>query len=347
MAFRTAVDYRQKPEPIIHLATENIPFTNSMSKLLSSTRKVGILVFPHFSHLTLASVIEPMRVANKVLRKKVYDWTLIGIESGWVSSSSSVAIQIDTTILESADYDTLFIVTSFEVNSLISRNVIRFVRNLAAQGSVIAGFETGAYVMAAAGILDGYRATLHWVDSDDFRQRFPKVDLVPDRFVVDRKRSTTGGSSPALDFMLDFIKRDHGSALAITVSGSFHYDQDYSASEAQHLISISGPVQRDKILAQAISLMESNIESPPSIKSIAREVGVGERELQRRFHLRLGTTPIGFFNEMRLSLAYRLLEISDRTVIDIAMACGFTSGSAFARAFRARYDRSPSSLRRS
>lgn len=316
-----------------------------MSTLFPPTRKVGILVFPCFSHLTLASVIEPMRIANKASRRLLYDWNLIGVEGSEIASSSGVVIRIDTTIAKPADCDTLFIVTSFDVDSFITRKVIRFIRDLSARGNEIVGFETGAYVMAAAGILDGYRATLHWVDSDDFRQRFPKVDLVPNRFVVDRKRSTTGGSSPALDFMLDFIKRDHGLALAITVSGAFHYDQDYSGEEAQEIVSTSGIVQRDQKLAQAIRLMEANMESPPSLKSIARTIGVSERELQRRFRLRLGTTPIGFFTEMRLSFAYRLLELTDRTIIDIAMTCGFTSGSAFARAFRARYDRSPSSLR--
>lgn len=308
-------------------------------------RKIGILVYPRFSHLTLAAVIEPMRVANKLARRILYDWMLIGIKGNTAQSSSGIEIRTDTTIAELVDYDALFIVTSFEVDSCTTRAVIRFVRNQARRKIEIAGFETGAYVMAASGILDGFRATTHWEDLDDFRQRFPQVDLVPDRFVVDRKRSTTGGASPALDFMLDFIKREHGLALAMTVSGVFVYEQDHSSSEVQHIVSTSSLFPRDRKLTQAINLMEANIESPPDVKSIACQVGIGERELQRRFRLRLGTTPMRFFRELRLSLAYRLLEHTDRTVMDIAMASGFTSASAFARAFRSRFNLSPSSLR--
>jgi len=317
-----------------------------MNMPAAATRRVGILVLPNFSHLTLASVIEPMRVANKVTRRGLYQWQLIGIEGGPVESSSGIAIRIDTDIAQAVDCDTLFVVASFEVDRFISKDVVRFVRNFARTGATICGFETGAYLLAAAGILDGYRATTHWEDIDDFRQRFPRVHVVSDRFVVDRKRATTGGASPALDFMLDLIKRDHGLALAITISGVFIYDQDRAASESQHTISTSRLAHRDRKLAAAISLMEANIESPLGVRAIARQVGVGERELQRRFKARLGTTPLHFFNEMRLSLAYRLLEHTDRTVTDIAMSCGYGSGSAFARAFRTRFDRSPMSLRK-
>ena len=309
-------------------------------------RRIGVLVLPNFSHLTLASVVEPMRVANKVTRRELYAWQLIGIESGPVESSSGIAIQIDTDIAQEVDCDTLFVVASFDVNTFVSKDVVRFLRKFARAGATICGFETGAYLLAAAGILDGYRATTHWEDIDDFRQRFPRVEVVSDRFVVDRKRATTGGASPALDFMLDLIKRDHGFALAITVSGVFIYDQDHAASESQHAISTSRLAHRDRKLAAAISLMEVNIESPLRVGDVARRVGIGERELQRRFKTRLGTTPSHFFNEMRLSLAYRLLEHTDRTVIDIAMSCGFSSGSAFARTFRTRFDRSPMSLRK-
>lgn len=309
-------------------------------------RRIAILVLPKFSHLTLGAVVEPMRVANKVARRVLYEWELVGSKSGIIEGSNGIGVMIHADITRARPFNTLFVVSSFDVYEAISPAINHFVRSAARNCDLVGGFETGAYVLAAAGVLDGYRATSHWEDLDDFQERYRRVDVVSDRFVIDRNRFSTGGALPALDFMLELVRQDHGLALSITVSGVFIYDQDRSASEPQHAVSTAHLGSHDRKLAEAISYMETNIEMPLSVESIAKKVGIGARELQRRFSMRLGTTPLRFFNDMRLSIGYRLLEHTDRTVEEIAVSCGFESGSAFARAFRARFNRAPTSLRK-
>ena len=310
-----------------------------------TAHRVAILVLPEFSHLTLSAVIEPMRVANKVTRRSLYEWNLLGTDDLTVRASNGISIRAAQNIANARRFDTLLVVASFNVLSHTTQPVIRFIREASRRGAMICGFETGAYALAVSGVLDGYRATVHWEDLDDFQERFPRIEVVQDRFILDRKRGTTGGALPALDFMLDLIGRQHGLALGLTVSGVFLYDQDRPASQFQRAISTARLAYRDPKLADAIGLMEAEIGDCPSVPEIATRVGLSARALQRRFQRHLGVSPARFFNEMQLSLAYRLLEHTDRSVTDVALSCGYGSASAFARAFRSRYQRSPTSLR--
>ncbi|HRA90002.1 MAG TPA: helix-turn-helix domain-containing protein, partial [Planctomycetaceae bacterium] len=255
------------------------------------------------------------------------------------------SISADRDITDAGAFDVLFVVASFNVIAHTTKPVVHFIRDASRRGMIICGFETGAYALAAAGVLDGYRATVHWEDLDDFQVRFPRVDVMPDRFLVDRKRCTTGGALPALDFMLDMISREHGLALGITVSGVFIYSHDRSASEPQHVVSTVRLAYRDRQLADAIGLMEKEIGRRLNVQEVAAQVGLSARGLQRRFQTHLSVSPSRFFSDMQMSLAYRLLEHTDRSVTGIALTCGFESGSAFSRAFRSKYKRSPLSLR--
>ncbi|MGO4126322.1 GlxA family transcriptional regulator, partial [Inquilinus sp. YAF38] len=201
-------------------------------------------------------------------------------------------------------------------------------------------------VLALAGVLDGHRATTHWEDLRDFAERFPAVTAVPDRFVIDRRRITAGGALPTLDLMLDLLRRDHGLSLALAVSSTFLYEGTHPGHDPQHMVAAGRLAWQDPLLVRAIRLMEANIEAPLPVEAIAAELGIGPRALLQRFRATLGTGPKAYYAELRLALARRLLENTDRPVNDIAADCGFASGSALARAFRTRYGVNPAGARR-
>ncbi len=308
-------------------------------------RRVGILMLPSFSHLALAAVMEPLRAANRLGGQPHYDWSLLSVDGDAVTSSSGVRVAADADV-DGRAYDVVLVVASYDVDRHAGSSVRRFLRDAARRGNLIGGVEAGAYVLALAGLLDGYRATTHWEDLEDFAERFPRINVVPDRFVLDRNRFTTGGALPALDFMLDLLRRDVGLSLSLAVSSTFIYEQEHAAADPQRMVAAGRLAWHDPPLVETIRLMEANIETPLPIAEIATTVGLSMRELQRRFHGKLGRTPGAYYMALRLALGRRMLDHSNRSITDIALACGFASGSAFARAYRAQYMRSPSDQRR-
>ena len=305
-------------------------------------RDIVILIAPRYSLLTLAALVEPMRMANTVSGRRVYNWMLCSDGRTKVDSSSGFTLDMDEDIVSIGNCDALFVVASYEARCFVSSRVVSFLRKAARRGTLIGGLDAAPYVLAEAGLLDGYRATTHWDDLVDFRERYPRIDVVSERYVVDRKRATTSGSLPSFDFMLDFIRRHDGLALAMQVSGNFLYDQARPGSEPQFMIAASRIATRNPKVSKVIKLMEQTLQAPLTVAELAASVGLSERSLLRRFREALGVGPRQFYRELRLDVGRRLLDNSDRSVTEVALACGFDSRAAFTRAFKDVFGTPPS-----
>ena len=169
--------------------------------------------------------------------------------------------------------------------------------------------------------------------------------MVPERYVIDRGRVTTSGSLPSFDFVLEFIRRQNGLMLAMNVSGNFLYDQARPGSESQYMIATSLINARHPLVSKVIQLMEQTLRAPLSVKQLATSVGVSERSLLRRFRATLEVSPQQYYRALRLDTGRRLLDNSDLSVTEIAIACGFDSRAAFTRAFKQAFGSSPSNHR--
>ena len=172
--------------------------------------RFGFLLVNDFTLISMSSAIEPLRMANTVSGKLLYRWRLCSDGLGQVKSSSGFTLSIDQDIGDVNEIDVLFVVASYDVVKLSSPQVLAFLRKTARGDTMIGGLDAAPYFMAAAGLLDGCRATTHWEDLEDFQNRYPRVDVVPERYVVDGNRATTSGSLPSFDFILDFIRRRNG-----------------------------------------------------------------------------------------------------------------------------------------
>lgn len=307
--------------------------------------EVAIFLVPQYSQLSLAALVEPLRLANTVAGKRLYKWTLCSDGAERVTSSSGFVVEVDCDTATMEHCDALFVVASYDVLSYASRAMISALRRIARAGAYVGALDAGAYLLAEAGLLDGRRATIHWDDQEDFRLRYPRIEVVTDRFVVDGKRATTSGSLPSFDFTLDFIRRLDGLAIASNVSGNFIYDQAQPGSQPQFMISIAHLRDRNPKIAQAVKLIEQSLQEPLAIKSIASAVGFSERTFLRRFQAVLGMSPGAYYRALRLDLGRRLIESSDLSIAEIAVACGFGTRGAFTRAFRETYGVAPTKLR--
>jgi AraC family transcriptional regulator, glycine betaine-responsive activator len=200
---------------------------------------------------------------------------------------------------------------------------------------------TAGYTLAKAGLLDGKRATIHWENQDSFAEEFEEVILTKSVFVIDGNRITTAGGTASIDLMLKIIADDHGEDLANLVADQLIYTSIRTDQDTQRLSIPTRIGVRHPKLGQVIRMMEQAIEDPISPATLAKEVGMSTRQLERLFRRYLNRSPKRYYMELRLGKARNLLMQTDMSVINVALACGFASPSHFSKCYRAHYNTTP------
>lgn len=295
--------------------------------------------------MCVASVLEPMRAANRVLGKSHYQWELVSLTGKPVEMTCGLLIEVTQTFNQRIDGDMLVIVGGFNQNKHVSSSDLAEIRKAASGFKIVAGVEAGSWVAARAGLLDGYSATTHWEDFEAFDAAFPDVDVKLDRFVIDRNRMTCGGASPAFDMFLDIIRQREGVAIAMEVASVFVYDEAHSETDRQPLVSLGKVGKQEPRLEGAVRLMEQWVEQPLPVAAIAKRVGVSSKTLEEIFKKNVGMTPGRFYLNLRLKVANRLVLNSALSMREIAVRSGFNSLSAFSRSYQQTFGSAPSSAR--
>lgn len=307
---------------------------------------LDLLVLPETSLLSLAAVMEPMRGANRVTGRELFRWRLLSPDGRMPESSSGMPIAISGVFDPATRADAAIVFSSFNVDLHGTRAVLAFLRGLGRRGLPLGGVEAGAWLLARAGLLDGRRATTHWEDLEAFALAHHRIDVRPDRFVVDGPRFTTAGAAPALDMMLHLIRARHGRRVALDTASLFVYEEGRAAEAPQPHVALGGLGGREPRLRRAVALMEAHLADPVPAPEIARRVGCSVRRLEELFRARLNMPPYAYYLTLRLGAGRRLMQETALSVAEVADAAGFGSASAFARAFRRHYGESPTAARR-
>ncbi|MEZ5872159.1 MAG: GlxA family transcriptional regulator [Nitratireductor sp.] len=294
---------------------------------------VTILVLPESSMLSVASTIDPLRACNRVSRQELIRWRIVTVDGAAVTMTSGLPLAAHGAIDETMTGDLLIIIAAFNHATHAGRNTIALLKKLARRFAAVAGIEAGSWVMARMGILEGRAATTHWEDFEEFAQAFPNTDLLTQRIVVDGNVMTAGGASPALDLMLHLIRTRFGHRLALEVASVFIYDEVHASTDVQPLISLGRIATVEPRVAAAIRVMERAIERPVSSAVIARRAGMSVRTLETLFLKTIGESPAAYFTKLRLQTARRMVIDTDLPMQEIAIRTGFSSLSAFSRAF--------------
>ncbi len=305
----------------------------------------AFLLLPRFSNHCLANALEPLRAANALSGRTLYRWQLVSLERDEVASSSGLEIRTGQRLATLQGVDVLFVLPSYDYRRQTTPELNTLLKRKAREIGVIGGLDTGSYLLARAGLLDGYRATIHWQELDAFEEEFSQVEVVSDRFVIDRNRITAGGATTALDLMLHLIGEHHGEALRLDVCGLFIYDRPHAGADPQRALHIAPVPGTAPVVANAISIMEANLEEPLAIGEVGRRSGCSQRDLERRFRRALGATPLFYYRHLRLAAARRMVLETERQVSEIAVRTGFGSASALTRAFRQHFGDTPRSIR--
>lgn len=312
----------------------------------SETLQVVILLLPDSSLMSLASTLDTMRAANRISRRRLFQWRVVTLDGEPAKLSCGQSIHPEQAFANCGSADLLICIAAFRHEQHMGRQMVTLFRQQARQFTYLGGVESGSWVLARAGFLDGRSATTHWEDLEDFRNKYPKVDVVPDRYVISGRIFTTGGASPTFDLMLYLIRSRFGYTLALEVASVFIYDAGQHSESPQQLVSLGLLENREPRVSQAIRTMQDNIDNPLSISEIAAQLELSNRTLEQLFRRQLDSSPLQYYKRLRLQAARRLVVDSSHSMQEIAVRTGFSSLAVFSRAFTQFYLLSPSQYRR-
>ena len=295
--------------------------------------QISILLFDRFSNHCLANVLEPLRAANDLSSQQVFEWNIVVLGGQRVRSSSGLRLEGDAQLADMRG-DILMVMPSYGFLTHANVTSSRALRAAARRFDILAGLDTGSWLLAEAGLLDDYRATIHWDELDRFSERFSDIDVQKEAVIYDRDRITCGGASTAFALAMQMIEKQHGAALRLRVEHLF------SGAYAQR------PVRRGGIAARAVDLMRAHIEEPLQIAQLARQLGRSQKHLEQQMLARLGAAPQVIYRRIRLERARQLSLDTNISVAEISVRCGYQDASAMTRAFRSEYGTTPQALRR-
>ena len=309
--------------------------------LASQPYRVGFLLVRDFPMMAFAAAIEPLRAANRLTGGKRFDWRLFSRDGAAVRASNGIDVAVHCGLEHDVALDMLLVCAGTRDACAGDNLVFAWLRALARRGVSIGGVSLGAYALAHAGLLDRRRCALHWESLDAFADRFPRIRATTDIYAIDGNRYTCAGGTAALDMMLQVIADRDGRELANDVSEQFIHARIRGMRDSQRMgIRSRIGVGNEKLIA-AIAKMEETGEDRRPVHALAAEVSLSPRQLERLFARYLRTTPGRYYLELRLDRARTLLLETTRPILDIAVACGFTSASHFSRSYRTLYGHRP------
>ncbi len=304
-------------------------------------QKMVLLLLPRFSLMPFSSVVEAMRIANRMSGRELYRWSFLSSDGKPVPSSCGLAIPVCGVLDPALDAECIVVCGGLDVHLVNCRQVQSWLRRLDRRGLDIGAVCTGTHVLARIGLLDGYRCTIHWENMAGFLEDFPEVEITSELFEIDRGRFTCAGGTAAVDLMLNVIGRQHGHELAAAVADQLMHERIRDQHDHQRTSLLARLGVRHPKLLSVIDLMERNLEEPLRRSELAREVGLSTRQLERLFRKYLRRSPARYYLELRLHRARLLLLQTNMSVIDVALACGFVSASHFSKCYRDFFGRTP------
>lgn len=279
--------------------------------------------------ITLAGLVQPLRLAARTLRPEQFAVDVMPLDKALLlAPAGRPAWHI---VLLAADED----------RTLIAADKIRILIDLCKQSKVWGGVGSAVLWLARAGIMDGLRTSLPWAlypEADDIAER---AILTPQLFELDGNRLTCCGGTASIDFSLTLIEALCGAPLQAQIKEMLCVDRVRGAAERQRMALQARFGALQPKLAEAVTLMEANIEEPLATDDIANLVGISRRQLERQFKQYLGSVPSRYYLELRLQRARQLLLDSHHSIVQVGLMCGFSSGSHFSTAYGSLFGITP------
>jgi transcriptional regulator GlxA family with amidase domain len=314
-----------------------------------SAPRTAVIVYDGFQLLDLAGPVDVLRAATLLGARPGYDIVLASPGGEPVRSESGLGVAVDGAVadLVRRPPHTLLVVGGLGSRAAAADAVLcRQLGRLAPKVERVASVCTGALVLAAAGLLDGYRATTHWASCAELAESRPGVEVEPDRiFVHDRDRWTSAGVTAGIDLALALVEADHGAELAHRVAAWLVVFVRRPGGQHQFSAQLRAQPAGTPAIAELQRWLPDHLDADLSVEALARRAGMSGRSFARHFAQETGATPAAHVESLRVEAARRLLEASDLTVAAIARAVGLRHAETLHRAFQRRLGTSPDRYR--
>ncbi len=305
----------------------------------------GFLIVSDFPLVPYSSSIETLRMANRLQGEKLYTWETVTLNGESISASCGLEVTPKRAATPTMSFAGLFVCGGIEIQKAWQPELGNWLRILTKKGVPLGALSTGSYLLAKAGLLDGYRCAIHWDNLITSREEFPRVSFSNSIYEIDRDRYTCAGGVTAIDMMLHLVSLEHGNKLVQSISDELVLDRmrgtlDQQCIPLHHEIGTSQPK-----LTEVATLMTTNIEEPLSIDELAAYVDISRRQLERLFRSYTNKTPNRYYIDLRLKAARRLLLQTEKSITEISIVCGFSSLGHFSKCYRDEFGLSPRSDR--
>ncbi len=313
-------------------------------------RKVELVLvlIDGFSLISYASIIEPLRIANKLLGFEKFTFRNVSLNGSGVTSSCGLALPVSGCLDAWSKPDLVVICSSDGIEDVdLGKSLGSTLQKLERHGSRLGSVCTGSYVLAKCKLIGSRACAIHWEYLEIARETFPHCQFKSQVFVDDAGLLTASGGISPLDMMISFIDETSGKSLAIRVADIAIYHSRRDAATPQRMDLPNRIGIPNAHLIKCIDLMEQNIEEPIKMPELCRMVGISSRQMERLFRKYVDESPHGYYKSIRL---FRARDLVMHTILDIqqiSVATGFRSGTHFARAYKEKFSLSPTEQRAS
>ena len=305
-------------------------------------RRVGLLLLPGFGLGALAGVVDTLVASQALLDGAAWEALPLSLDGAPVRAAGGAWVAAGAA--DRAPSLALALVLAQQLplpNDPLQPGVTQWLRQQAAAGVPLGGVGSGSAWAAAAGLMTGHRATVHWPHIAELIERHPEVVVSQQRIEIDRGRLSAAGHDASPGLMLHWLAMHHGERLAQSLAAAMGLERVRPQDERQRVPSAARVGTGSAKLAEAVALMEANLGEPLSTEDIARLAGVSRRQLERLFKQHLDALPSRWYLGLRLQRARRMLRDTPQSILQIGLACGFASGPHFSNAYRAHFGHTP------
>ncbi|WP_328583780.1 helix-turn-helix domain-containing protein [Streptomyces sp. NBC_00370] len=317
---------------------------------MSATHEVAVLAFDGMAPFELGVVVEVFGLARPELGEQPwYDLRVCAQEPGRdLRVVGGVTLRAEYGLAELAAADTVIVPGVAEVGGEVSPELVAALRLAHSRGARLVSICSGAFAVAATGLLDGRRATTHWRYARTLAERHPEIDVDPDVLYVDNGDIlSSAGSAAGIDLCLYLVRSDHGAAVANTVARRFVVPPHREGGQAQFIEAAVRPVSPDSDgVACSMAWALERLHTPLSVPMLARAASMSERSYLRHFTRRTGTSPMRWVVAQRVAASLPLLESGEGSVGEVSAAVGFDSAATYRHHFGREMRTTPTAYRK-
>ena len=309
------------------------------------------MLAPQFTLTAFAGFVDALRLASDEgdRSKRVHcDWAILSHTPAAITSSCGAAVQPTASLGEPERFDLIVVVGGLiHGKQVVAASVYRFLQDAAQLGIKLVGLCTGSFILARAGLLDGYLTCVSWFHREEFEYEFPHCQLTSNQmYVVDRDRMTCAGGTSVVHLAAYLIEKRIGRAPAVKALRIMLEDQPLP-SRALQPERVLTHRSKDPTVHKAMLLIEQHLQQPGPVSQCYELLGIGSRQLERRFQADIGLSPSQYRARLRLQRAEWLLKNTGMSVTDVALECGFKDSSSLSRSLKQRQGVNPSDLKAS